>query len=89
MIQSIGWHNNHWTNIEGITVSAMDRGLKFGDGIFETILIRKRKPILLEDHINRLNSSAKILDIKFNLKKDFIENIIKTGISKLSIKNNQ
>ena len=64
MIQSIGWHTSHWKDIEAITVSARDRGLKFGDGIFETILIRRREPILLEDHITRLSSSANILDIK-------------------------
>ena len=36
---SIGWHKDKWVDIENIFISANDRGLKFGDGIFETVLI--------------------------------------------------
>ena len=41
MKQSIGWHKDKWLDIENIYISANDRGLKFGDGIFETVLIKK------------------------------------------------
>ena len=36
------------------TVSIQDRGLSYGDGVFETILCEKGKPILLAGHIQRL-----------------------------------
>ncbi|WP_010291693.1 aminotransferase class IV [Clostridium senegalense] len=40
----------------------LDDGYSFGRGCFETILI-KEKPILLKEHIKRLNDSLKILKI--------------------------
>ena len=36
MKTALGWYKNEWLDIEKIFISANDRGLKFGDGIFET-----------------------------------------------------
>ena len=89
MTFSIGWHKNKWLNIENIYISANDRGLKFGDGIFETILIRNNNAILLEEHIKRLENSSKILEIDLNINKSFLKHIICLGIKKLSLEKNQ
>ena len=37
------------------SVSAADRGLSYGDGLFETIQIRKGRALLWDDHIQRLH----------------------------------
>ncbi len=55
---SIGWYKNQWLDINNIFISATDRGLKFGDGIFETILIKHNKPILFDEHIKTLEKSS-------------------------------
>ena len=89
MTLSIGWHKNKWLNIENIYISANDRGLKFGDGIFETILIRNNNAILLEEHIKRLENSSKILEIDLNINKSYLKHIICLGIKKLSLEKNQ
>ena len=89
MTLSIGWHKNKWLNIENIYISANDRGLKFGDGIFETILIRNNNAILLEEHIKRLENSSKILEIDLNINKSYLKHIIGLGIKKLSLEKNQ
>lgn len=44
-------------------VSASNRGLAYGDGVFETILVRACQPLWLEDHLARLASGAKRLNI--------------------------
>ena len=36
------------------TVSINDRAFNYGDGIFETILVKNNKPVLINQHINRL-----------------------------------
>ena len=41
----------------------LDKGLFFGKGLFETILV-KEKAVFLEEHINRINNSCKILNIE-------------------------
>ena len=89
MKQSIGWHKDKWLDIENIYISANDRGLKFGDGIFETVLIRNNNAVLIDEHIQRLEDSSKVLNINFNINKSHLKDIINLGITKLSLKNNQ
>ncbi len=38
-----------------------DRGLLLGDGLFETVLVRRGSPILLSEHLDRLQRSAAAL----------------------------
>ena len=85
MIKSIGWHKEKWLNIENIYISANDRGLKFGDGIFETVLIKNNNAILIDEHIQRLENSSRIMNISFNINKSYLKDIVNTGIKKLSL----
>jgi len=89
MTVNIGWYKNQWLDINNIFISATDRGLKFGDGIFETILVKHNKPILFDEHIKRLEKSSKILNINLKLNKLNLKRIIDEGITKLSIKDNE
>ena len=47
MIEKLGWHNDQWLDIDRIFIAANNRGLKFADGIFETILDKRKQPNLL------------------------------------------
>ncbi|WP_269620862.1 aminodeoxychorismate lyase [Zhongshania sp. BJYM1] len=48
-------------------VGAESRGLAYGDGIFETVLVRGSRPLWLEEHLQRLASGAKQLGIPCDL----------------------
>ena len=89
MMLSIGWYKDKWLDIEDINISANDRGLKFGDGIFETILIKNNNPILIDEHIQRLENSSKVLSINLRIDKSYLKEIIHAGIKKLSLKNDE
>lgn len=41
-----------------------NRGLLYGDGLFETIKLVKGKPLFLEDHLLRLNNGCRLLGLK-------------------------
>jgi 4-amino-4-deoxychorismate lyase len=86
---SIGWHKDKWLDIENIYISANDRGLKFGDGIFETVLIKNNNAVLIDEHIQRLENSSRILNMNLNINKSHLKDIINLGIAKLSLKNHQ
>lgn len=43
-----------------------ERGLQFGDGVYEVIRIYKGKPYLLDEHIKRLYQSLAAIKIKIN-----------------------
>jgi 4-amino-4-deoxychorismate lyase len=46
---------------EGECVDALDRGLHYGDGLFETIAVLDGRPRLLEWHLERLGEGARRL----------------------------
>ena len=89
MRKNLVWHNEKWQNIDNMNISIKDRGIRFSDGIFETILIKNNKAILLKDHIKRFNNSLNLLNFKFTLDLEFINKIINEGIHKLSLNYDQ
>ncbi|MBI5125148.1 MAG: aminodeoxychorismate lyase [Planctomycetes bacterium] len=48
---------------EEALVSVRDRGFLYGDGVFETLRSYNGRPFLIEDHLQRLASSAQVLGI--------------------------
>ena len=89
MKESLGWYKDQWLDIDKILISANNRGLKFGDGIFETILVKKNKPILFDEHLKRLEKSSKLLNIDLKINKLTLKKLINDGIRKLPLKNDQ
>ena len=51
--------------VAGASVPADDRGLQYGDGIFETILVRAGKPRFLDEHLERMRRGLVQLGIQF------------------------
>ncbi len=47
------------------TISIQDRGLQYGDGIFETLAVLDGKPLCLDKHIDRLKLGCQRLRIPF------------------------
>ena len=89
MIKDIGWKNGKWRKIDDIKISIKDRGLRFGDAIFETILIKDKEPVFLEEHIQRFKNNLKILKFDNNIDYLWLQKIILDGIYKLNIKNGE
>jgi len=52
-----------WSNLPG--TAQEDRGLFYGDGLFETILIADHRPRLLARHVERLSHGAGVLGLQF------------------------
>ena len=89
MNKNIGWKDNKWEEINNINISIKDRGLKFGDGLFETILIRNKKAILMKEHLQRFEKNLNLLNFNFQINHQFLERIINQGIDKLNLKSNE
>ena len=89
MNRNIGWKDNQWQEINYINISIMDRGLRFGDGLFETILIRNKKAILMKEHLQRFEKNLHLLNYNFQINHQFLEKIITQGIDKLNLNSNE
>ena len=64
-----------------------NRGLRFGDGLFETIKFKNNQLILADDHFARLWQGLKLL--QFNIPKLFTADLLEEKITELIRKNNQ
>lgn len=49
--------------IRQTTIPLTNRGLAYGDGLFETILIHQGRPVLLEQHLQRLQAGCRVLGL--------------------------
>ena len=65
------------------TVSIFDRGFNYGDGVFETILVKDLCPLYLKEHIRRLHKGC----VKLKIQKPSLL-IIKNNIKKCIGKSN-
>jgi branched-chain amino acid aminotransferase len=66
--------NNYLTYINGILqplssalLNINDRGLKFGDGVYETIRVENGNPYSWQKHLDRLAISLKLLKINYDI----------------------
>ena len=86
-MKRIGWINGKWRKAKDLKLPIADRGINLSDGIFETILILNRRPILLEKHLNRWKKNACIMGMKNPPKENWLRYLIEIGIKKANIKN--
>ncbi|RSD24480.1 aminodeoxychorismate lyase [Mesobacillus subterraneus] len=56
--------NGQFIEKDKVAISPFDHGFLYGLGVFETFRIYNGHPFLLEDHLERLNSSLDILNIE-------------------------
>jgi branched-chain amino acid aminotransferase group I len=55
--------NGSFVHAEDARISALDEGLLYGYGLFETILVRDGIPLLLEPHLRRMEEGARTIGI--------------------------
>ena len=60
------WVDGRLRSAREATVSALDRGLRSGEGVFETVRIRDRRTFRLADHLDRLEAGGRALGISID-----------------------
>lgn len=55
--------NGQFLRHEDASLDPLDRGLLFGEGLFETIRVEEGQPLFFDDHLARLLSGTRILEI--------------------------
>ena len=54
-------------------VPMQDRTLYFGDGIYEATCVANRIPFALDDHLDRMYNSLRLLEIPFTMERDEVK----------------
>ncbi len=59
----VAYLNGRYMPLRAARVPVMDRGFLFGDGVYEVIRASGGRPFLLNEHLRRLQSSARMMDL--------------------------
>ena len=68
-MKNIGYYNGKTGPIEEMTVPMNDRACYFGDGVYDATAALNHVPMHFDDHIDRIYSSAKLIDIDIPMEK--------------------
>jgi 4-amino-4-deoxychorismate lyase len=74
--------NGHFSKKEDVRISPFDHGFLYGLGVFETFRIYNGHPFLLDDHLERLNSGMRVLNIDAAFSREETTNILTQLLSK-------
>lgn len=87
MTREFVWINGKTTPAEKALVSVFDRGLNYGDGLFETIKSTEGAPLFLKEHLKRLLKGAKAIRMDVAKLEPFVDAVNSGMIEKLLKKN--
>lgn len=66
-MENIGYYNGQFAPLEQLTIPALDRGVYFGDGVYEALRVERHRFFALEEHLLRLRASLDFLRIDFTM----------------------
>ena len=73
MWKNVGYYNGKMGPLEEMTVPMGDRALYFGDGIYEATCVANRVAFALDEHLDRMYNSLRLLEIPFTMGRDKIK----------------
>ena len=62
-MKDIAYYNGKIGRIDEVQAPITDRGLYFGDGVYDAAMVRNRKIFALDDHLDRFYNSLRLLRI--------------------------
>lgn len=73
MWKNVGYYNGEIGPLEEMKVPMNDRALYFGDGIYEATCVANRVPFAIEDHLDRMYNSLRLLEIPFTMEREQVK----------------
>lgn len=75
-MENIGYYNGVFSPIEELMIPACDRGVYFGDGVYEALRVERHRFFGLEEHLARFRASLAFLQIPFTMTDDALTAIL-------------
>lgn len=69
-MKTVGYYNGKMDELEAMQIPMNDRGMYFGDGVYDATYAVNRKIFALDDHIDRFFNSFQFLEIPFQYSKE-------------------
>ena len=75
-MKNIAYYNGKTGPIEEMTVPMNDRACYFGDGVYDATAAINHVPMHFDDHIDRIYSSAKLIDIDIPMEREEMKKML-------------
>ncbi|MDQ0245418.1 D-alanine transaminase [Bacillus fengqiuensis] len=82
----IAYYGGAFIDIDEKVIPIQERGHQFGDGVYEVIRVYNGKPFMMEEHLDRLEMSAKEILLNMPLTREELKTITAEGLQKSGIK---
>lgn len=82
-MQDIAYYNGQIGPIDEIKAPITDRGLYFGDGVYDAAMVRNKKIFALDDHLDRFYSSLALLRIAPPMEREALAAVLYDLVARL------
>ena len=82
-MNDLAYYNGKITAIDEMMIPANDRGFYFGDGIYEAAMVYDHKIFALQDHLDRMFNSAKMVRIELPYTKEEVGALLSELVEKV------
>lgn len=82
-MESIGYYNGTFAPMEQLMIPALDRGLYFGDGVYEALRVERHRFFALQEHLARLRESLALLRIPFSMTNERLTAILQEAADRV------
>jgi len=76
-MDACGYYNGEFAPLSELKIPALDRGVYFGDGVYEAIRVDNHRFFALEEHLDRLERSLAFLQIPFSMPREALVSILR------------
>ena len=82
-MDNIGYYNGVFAPIEELMIPACDRGVYFGDGVYEALRVERHRFFGLREHLTRFRASLDFLQIPFTMTDDALTAILQEAANRV------
>ena len=82
-MENIGYYNGTFAPMEQLMIPALDRGVYFGDGVYEALRVERHRFFALKEHLSRFRASLDFLRIPFAMTDEAITQILQEAADRV------
>ncbi|MDR0689308.1 MAG: aminotransferase class IV [Spirochaetaceae bacterium] len=82
-MEALGYYNGTWGPLDEMTVPMNDRGIYFGDGVYDAAICVNRVIFTLDEHVDRFFTSAGLLEIQPSCSKEELKALLRDLVQKV------
>ena len=82
-MENIGYYNGTFAPMDQLMIPALDRGVYFGDGVYEALRVERHRFFALKEHISRFRDSLAFLRIAFPMTDECLTTILQEAADRV------